>query len=209
MGLETRCHVVVDGADGRRDDADAKVELEGEGLIVRGPARARVPRASITSLSIEGDTLVVTHAAGVLRLTLGDAAAKWMQKIQEGPKSRAHKLGAKPGMRAMLIEVNDPTIGRELVEAGVTLLDEHVAGRDAPLDLVLVEVQRGEDLARITELAVTLGTAALWVVHPNGTPEVGDVAIFAVAKRAGLVATKVMAFSAGMSAERLSVAKSK
>ena len=50
MGLESRCAVRVEDGSGLREDADAKIELEGDALVVRGPARVRVARSDITAL---------------------------------------------------------------------------------------------------------------------------------------------------------------
>lgn len=207
MGLETRCGVRVEDATGNREDADAKIELDGEALIVRGAARTRVPRGDIVDLAIRNGVLLVAHGGGVVHLSLGDAAEKWKARILEGPKSRAQKLGVKPGMRVMLFEVNDPTIGRECAEAGATMVDDHTRDPSLPIDLVLTEVRTRGELERIGTLAQSLGSGALWVIHPNGVPDVADTAIFNVAAAANLVATKVMSFSTGMSAERLSIRK--
>lgn len=207
MGLESRCAVRVEDGTGRRDDADAKVELEGDALIVRGAARVRVARGDITELSAHDGTLTVTHSGGTVRLALGDAAEKWRAKILDGPRSRAQKLGVKPGMLVTLVHVNDPTIGREIVEAGGVLVDEHLRDASAPVDMLLLEVRTAADLALIPQHAPAIGYGALWVIHPNGTPDVADTKIFAVADRLGFVYTKVMSFSTGMSAERLSVRK--
>ena len=204
MGLETRCGVRVEDATGNREDADAKIELDGDALIVRGGARTRVARSDISELTVHDGMLLVTHAGGTVHLSLGDAAEKWKGKILEGPKSRVQKLGVKPGMRVTLVEVNDPTVGRECAEAGAVIVDDHLRDPHSPVDLILTEVRTRDDLARITTLARDIGTGALWVIHPNGVPDVSDVKIFAVAERVGLVATKVMSFSTGMSAERLS-----
>lgn len=202
MGLETRCAVTVTDPTGVRTDADAKVLLEGTALVVRGPARITLPREHIGGVEVHGSTLLVTHIAGTVALELGDLAEKWRSRLAEGPKSRAHKLGVQAGTRVTLVEVNDPTIGREIAEAGGVVLDEHLPG--APVDLVITELRSPDDLARVRALADGLTGGALWVVHPNGDATVGDEAIFAVADELGLVYTKVMSFSAGMSAERLS-----
>lgn len=209
MGLDSRCAVRVEDGDGRRDDADAKVELEGDALIVRGAARVRVPRGDITDLSAVDGVLTVTHHGGTVRLTLGDAAEKWRTKILEGPRSRAQKLGVKPGMLVTLVHVNDPTIGREIVDAGGVLVDKHLRDPSAPVDLLLLEVRTTADLALITQHAPAIGNGAMWVIHPNGIPDVADTKIFAVADELGFVYTKVMSFSTGMSAERLSVRRAK
>ncbi len=207
MGLESHCSVRVEDGSGRRDDVDAKVELEGDALIVRGAARVRVARGDITDVSAHDGVLTITHAGGTVQLTLGDAAEKWRTKILEGPRSRAQKLGVKPGMLVTLVHVNDPTIGREIVEAGGVLVDEHLRDPSSAVDLLLLEVRTAADLAHVTQHAAAIGSGAMWVIHPNGTPDVADTAIFAVADRLGLVYTKVMSFSTGMSAERLSVRK--
>lgn len=207
MGLESRCAVVVTGASGEQRDPDARIELDGDALIVRGPARVRVPRSDITELHAHDGVLTVTHAHGTVALALGDAAEKWRAKIVEGPRTRAQKLGVKPGMRVTLLHVNDPTIGREIVEAGGVLFDEHLRAPGDPVDLLLLEVRTAADLALIPQHASEIGVGAMWVIHANGTPEVSDTAIFAVADAIGLVYTKVMSFSTSMSAERLSVRK--
>lgn len=204
MGLETRCAVRVDDTMGRREDTDAMVQLEGDALMVRGPVRITVPRTTITAMTARDGVLTITHTAGTLRLSLGDAAGKWKLKIAEGPRSRAQKLGVKPGMRVTLVDVNDPTIGREIAEAGAVLVDDHLHDASQPIDLLLTEVRSRVDLERIASFALTLRAGAMWVIHPNGVPEVGDTVIFAEADKYGLVSTKVMSFSTGMSAERLS-----
>ncbi len=209
MGLESRCTVRVEDGSGRRDDPDAKVELEGDALIVRGAARVRVPRADMTDLSVQRGILTVTHTGGTVRLALGDAAEKWRGKLLEGPRSRAQKLGVKPGMLVTLVHVNDPTIGREIVEAGGVLVDEHLREPSAPVDMLLLEVRTGSDLALLAQHTPAIGSGVMWVIHPNGTPDVADTKIFAVADRLGFVYTKVMSFSTGMSAERLSLRKAK
>jgi len=207
MGLETRCAASVEDRAGRRDDPDAKVLLEGDALIVRGHARVNVPRSAITALDVRSGVLTVTHATGTIRLSLGDDAERWRVKIAEGPRTRAQKLGVKVGTRVTLVEVNDPSIGRECVEAGALLIDDHVRDHAQPVDLILTEARTSDDLARIATLGAEIGSGALWVIHPNGVPEVADTAIFAAAEKLGMVSTKTMSFSVGMSAERLSMRK--
>ncbi|HYW32119.1 MAG TPA: hypothetical protein VE869_11475 [Gemmatimonas sp.] len=198
----------VTDAAGERSDDDAKVLLEGDGLVLRGPARVSVPRSSITGMTVHDGVLHVDHAGGTVALTLGDAADKWMAKIAEGPRSRVTKLGVKPGMRVLLIAVNDPTVGRECADAGAVVLDEHGPADGAPPDLILMEIGTANDLAGVAVVAGRITAGVLWIVHPNGVPEVSDTAIFPIAERAGMVVTKTMSFSAGMSADRLSRRKS-
>ncbi len=204
MGLETRCAVRVEDSNGRREDVDAKVLLEGDALIVRGEARVRVARVDIERVTLRAGALTITHRGGTVRLQLDDAAERWRDKMQEAPRTRAQKLGVQRGMRVALRDVTDTQIGLELRSAGA----EIVSAKDATVDMVLLEVRTSRHLAALPGVAATLGAAAVWVIHPNGVTDVGDVEIFRAAKLAGLVASKTMSFAPGMSAERLTRSRS-
>ena len=96
MGYETKCRARVTDASGAVREADATVLLETDELIVRGDARIKIPRVSIERVAVRGGTLTVTAPQGVVAMTLGDNAAKWMKKIQEPPKQLIDKLDVKP-----------------------------------------------------------------------------------------------------------------
>ena len=60
MGYEIKCRVRVDDGRGSIREADsATVLLETDELIVRGDARVKVPRASITSVASRGGVVTV------------------------------------------------------------------------------------------------------------------------------------------------------
>ena len=204
MGLETRCTVRVDDDRGRRDDVDAKVLLEGDALIVRGEARVRVARVDIERVTLRAGALTVTHRGGSVRLQLNEAAERWRDKLSEVPRTRVQKLGVQRGMRVSLRDVTDAHIEAELRSAGA----EIVNAKDPIDDLVLLEVRTSRHLAALPDVAAGLGGAAVWVIHPNGVTDVGDVEIFRAGKSAGLVASKTMSFAPGMSAERLTRGRS-
>ena len=203
MGLETRCAVQVDDSNGRREDVDAKVLLEGDALIVRGEARVRVARVDIERVTLRAGAVTVSHRGGSVRLQLNDEAQRWRHKLTEVPRTRVQKLGVERGMRVSLHGVTDSHIDAELRSVGAQV----VGLDDGSPDLILLEVRTSRQLTSLGSVAATLGSAAVWVIHPNGVTDVGDVEIFRAGKAAGLVASKSMSFAPGMSAERLTRAR--
>ena len=112
--------------------------------------------------------------------------------------SRLEKLGARPGMRAVLVDVPDPGFAAELADGGVEVVD-----RRAPQpDLVFLGVASVADLARIREWKKRMPRdGTLWLIRPKGpgTP-VPEREAMEAGLDAGLVDVKVMSFSASHSA---------
>jgi hypothetical protein len=201
VGYETRCLARVRDAGGATREGEGAVLLETDELIVRGPARVRVPRASITDVRADGGALTVTHAAGTVTLVLGADAAKWRDRIAEPPKARIDKLDVKSGARVWVVNVDD---GAFADEVRARTPNVRVGGRAAESDVVFLGVERDADLARVAKAAAALAPrGALWVVHPKGPGGVPDTAVFAAGKAAGLTAVKVARWSATHTAEKL------
>jgi hypothetical protein len=201
MGLETRCLARTRDADGTLREGEGAVLLETDELIVRGPARVKVPRASITDVTVDGGTLTVTHADGTVVLALGKDAEKWRARILEAPKALIDKLDVKPGARVLVVGLADPEF---LAALRARTPDVATTEPGAPCDVVFLAVERDAELARIADVLPALTErGALWVVHPKGTGGVLDTAVFAAGKASGLVATKVARFSATHTAEKL------
>ena len=202
MGYETTCRVRVDDRAGTVREAEGRVLLETDELIVRGDARIRVPRASIQRITRRDGTVSITSPSAIVTLALDpDAAAKWHKKLEEAPKRLIDKLDVKPGARAWLFGVHDATLEEELAER-----TDHVSrGRTArDSDVVFVGVDTAADLDRIDRaLAALAEGGAIWVVHPKGKDGVADTTIFARAKALGLAYTKVARVSATHTAEKL------
>ena len=64
MGYETTCQVRVDDRAGTIREAQGKVLLETDELIVRGDVRVRIPRTSIQRVTRRGGTVSVTWRLG-------------------------------------------------------------------------------------------------------------------------------------------------
>ena len=202
MGYETTCQVRVDDRAGTIREAQGKVLLETDELIVRGDARVRIPRASIERVTRRGGTVSVTSPQAVVTLTLdADAAAKWQKKLEAAPKRLIDKLDVKPNAKVWLSNVNDATLQEALAER----TDRLSRGRTArDCDVVFVGVDSSEQLDRIDRARAALSEGgAIWVVHPKGRDGVPDTMIFERAKALGLTYTKVARISDTHTAEKL------
>jgi hypothetical protein len=138
---------------------------------------------------------------------LGREAEKWAAKIKN-PRGLMEKLGVKAGMRVVVLGVED---GDFLTELAARFGPAATATGDADADIVFYEADRLDDLARLAELRGAIKPAgAVWVVSPKGRGiEVRDVDVMAAAREAGLVDTKVVAFSPTHTALRLVIPKAK
>src|SRR5918999_1041341 len=110
MGLEAKCILRLGGA-----AHSGTALLETDELLFRGPDRLKIPFASITALDVAEGILRITHAGGSAQFELGDAAAKWAERIRS-PRSLLDKLGAKAGMTVSVIGEFELDFVRELTE---------------------------------------------------------------------------------------------
>jgi hypothetical protein len=195
MGLEAKCIVRVGGASHR-----GTALLETDELLFRGPARLKIPFASITALDATAGVLRVTHAGGSAAFELGDAAAKWAEKIRS-PRSLLDKLGAKLGMVVSVIGDFDADFVRDL-ERRVSTLSRGDVRKGS--DLIFFLADQVAHLTRLSALEPALATGgAIWVVHPKGKGALKDTEIFAAGEALGLTATKVVRFSESHTGEKL------
>jgi hypothetical protein len=195
MGLEAKCVLRTDGVPHR-----GTALLETDELLFRGPARLKIPFTSITSLDVDHGVLRVTHPGGTAHFELGDAAAKWAERIRS-PRSLLDKLGAKAGMTVSVVGEFGADFMRDLTERVGAL---SVGRARTASDLVLFLADESAQLAQLSALedALALG-GAIWVVHPKGKGALKDTEIFAAGEEVGLTATKVVRFSATHTGEKL------
>ncbi len=208
MGSEAVCNVRYAG-----QVSEGKALLETSEVIFRGGEfRLRIPFAEMTSIAADEGELKLGYAGDVAVFELGRDATKWADKIRN-PRGLMEKLGVKPGMRLVVLGVEDADFLSELTDRFGPPED---APGEADADLVFYEADRLDDLARLTELRGAIKPAgAVWVVSPKGksaleVPEserVRDVDVMAAAREAGLVDTKVCSFSATRTALKLVIPK--
>lgn len=194
MGAEVACRAVVDGK-----QHAGKALLETKEIIFRGEGfRVVVPFGDVTALTASGGVLHVAwggrHTA---RFELGEAAPRWLKKIQN-PPSLLDKLGVKAGLKVGLIGTHDPGFLAELAtRVG------NVGPARAGSDLIFVRVDDRKELDRLARGAKLLDPAgSLWVIRPKGRKEITEAETMAAGKAAGLVDVKVAAFSETHTAEK-------
>ena len=104
------------------------------------------------------------------------------------------KLGVGPGMRVALLGVSDASF----LAALAMLTDDVTVGQPLPdSDLVFLAADSLEELAPLVALRHAIKPAgAIWVVSRKGkAATLRDVDVMAMARAAGLVDNKVVAFS--------------
>jgi hypothetical protein len=179
MGREARCVVHRDG-----EQAEAKVLLESDELVVRAPFGLKLPRADITARA-DGDRLTVEWPRGAVTLELGEReAVKWAHDIAN-PKSLADKLGVKPGQTVLLVGAFDV----DLVGAGALV-------ESGPANVVFVAVETADDLARIGTLQDEISRdGAIWAIRPKGRPDLTEAMVIGAGRDAGLTDIKIAKIS--------------
>jgi hypothetical protein len=197
MGREATCTVRFGG----KTDT-GKALLETKELIFRGPKlRLKILYDRIGTIVVKGGDLVLGTPEGVATFALGEEALGWARRIKN-PPGRLDKLGVKDGMKISIVGEVEAAFLDEL-RARTEDLSQ---GRPrAASDLIFFAVEAPADLARLATLKKSLQPAgAIWVLRTKGpTARVTESAVMAAGKAAGLVDTKVVAFSATHTAERL------
>lgn len=189
-----------------RTRTPGKALLESDHLLFRGEGmRLRIPLASISAMEAKNGALQLTHAEGTSVIDLGDKASVWLEKMRN-PRSLLDKLGVKAGMRVAVLGIDDA----EFLALLATRIEAPL--RRVPksgVDLLFFGAESVTLLDKLAGFRTSLvPDGAIWVVHRKGkSATLKDVDVFAAAKRAGLVDTKVAAFSMTHTAEKLVIPK--
>ena len=197
MGREVECRARIDGA-----SRAGKALLETAEIMFRGAKGSkpvRIPFASIKNVSVTDGELTVGWTGGEAAFSLGAEAAAWERKIKH-PLSRIDKLGVKPGMKVAVVGAIDREVRAELDGRAEVRAGRPRGGEQ----LVLLAVEQKADLKQLAALAGKIDPAgAIWVVRRKGKDApVSEAESMAAGKAAGLVDTKVVAFSDTHTAER-------
>ena len=175
-----------------KQESQGKALLETSEILFRGDFRLKIPFSSIRSLKAEDGELRVQTAEGLAVFELGDAAAKWREKILH-PKSRLEKLGVKPGNKVSLLGTFDTEFLQELAQRTENVVKGKVGA--AP-EWIFFAAGSKKELAQVPKLAKTLkGAAALWIVYTKGQKEITEVDVISAGRKAGLKDVKVVGFS--------------
>jgi hypothetical protein len=191
MGNEATCTMKM-----RKQETSGKALLETREIIFRpadGSPRVKIPFAAIKSAKAIDGELRLQTADGTAIFDLGPAAPKWCDKILH-PKSRAEKLGVKPGITVSLLGSFDPDFQKELQTAKTTIS----AGKIDPAgELIFLSLDSTkEPNAGLTSAAKSLkGATALWIIYPKGQKQITEADVLKAGRKAGLKDIKVVGFS--------------
>jgi hypothetical protein len=187
MGLEAECTVRV----GRKASAGT-AQLEAEILTFRGDFRLEIPFDRIREVAVDGGALVVA-ADEEARFELGaPVAERWMRLIKQ-PKGLFEKLEIGPQSRVAVVDVRDSLFLTALRER-----TPHVAEGRVPegASIILFGAETREALRKLHLIrARMIDTGVVWIIRPKGTKAGLETDILEAVREAGLVDTKVVAFS--------------
>lgn len=191
MGLEAKCKAAING-----QTAEGKLQLEGAEVRFGASPKLKIPIRDLTGMEAEQGQLILRWPGGAASFTLGPQAERWLQKIRH-PPSRLDKLGVTDGMSVSVVGLSDAEFLDEL-RTRVPKLSGPAAKE---VDLVFVGVATVADLGRLEKLGGSIkSSGAVWTVYPKGVKTLTQAMVMEAAKAAGLVDTKVAAFSESHSA---------
>jgi hypothetical protein len=191
MGNEALCQALIAGK-----PQTGKALLETTELVFRptnGGKPLKIPFSTIQSAKAHDGDLQLQTANGPVHFTLGPTAEKWCHKILH-PKTRAEKLGVKPGVHISLLGYFDPDFRRELHATTKQLHDGKI---DSASDLVFLSVNSSKELpSAIAKTAKAIqGATALWIVYPKGKKDITENDVLSTGRKSGLKDVKVVGFS--------------
>ncbi len=198
MGAEAECSVTFN-----KRTSTGKALLETSEIIFRGDFRLKIDLTSISALDARAGNLKVVWPGGTATFALGDKALAWAERIRN-PKGLIEKLGIKPGQRIVVLHMLDDGFALELRAAGASVSTR--AAKDA--DALFLGAESIAGLAGMRLLVDQIKRdGAIWTVTPKGKGGIKDIDIMGIAKAAGLVALKVVAFSETHSANKFVIPK--
>jgi hypothetical protein len=161
-------------------------------VLFRGDFRCKIFFRDLAKVTARDGTLILCGREGELQLELGEKAASWAEKILH-PKSRAEKLGLKPGSQVAVINLSDPEFETELAKSAVALVS---ARSRSQRDVVFFGAQQTTELAKIVDILPRLKErGALWIVYPKGESNIPGSDVISAGRAAGLKDVKVGSFS--------------
>jgi hypothetical protein len=184
MGREARCRVRAGGR-----EAEARVLLETDELIVRGDLKLRLPYAAVSSVEVQGGTLRLAGPDGPVEIDVGAAEAeRWASRIRNPPTLR-QRLGLADGATVALVGSPDQELREAIGKAGGAGPEE--------ADAVFASIEDLDGLGQVPALAAGMRRdASLWVVYPKGRKDVREADVLEAGRAAGLKDTRVARVSA-------------
>ena len=182
MGQELDCTMHY-----KRRAIAGRAMLETDYLLFRGDERLKLMFRDLTGVTAVDGVLKLQFAGGPAAFDLGNAAAKWAEKILH-PPSRLDKLGIKEGSAVRLVGAFDESFLNELRDRKAKLGDAAA--------ITCFAAVTAADLKRVPTLAKAMKPKdALWIVYPKGVPVIREIDVIEAGRAATLKDVKVASFS--------------
>jgi hypothetical protein len=199
MGREAICHCKWGD-----EQAECKVLLEGDELILRLGMRRRVPTSSLADVTVRGEHLMFRVGQDQVELRLGsEAAPRWAKAIATPLPSLASKLGISRTTKLLVIgDIQSQELKTAIAEAGSV-------GPSNP-NLILICAHSGPEMDHALTQWFKSETCSgpLWIVYPKGvSSEVKESALRELLRSRGFIDTKVASVSATLTAIRFNKSK--
>jgi len=121
-----------------------------------------------------------------------EVAQRWLHSIRE-PKGLFEKLDLQPQSRVAVVDVHDGPFLSALRERSASMAEGRVP---QGATVIFFGVEARESLRKIAILRARMPeTGTLWVIRPKGSHAISESDVFGALHGAGLVDTKVVAFS--------------
>lgn len=195
MGHEAACTARMG-----RKSSPGRATLEGETLAFVGDFKLEIPFARMSDVTVDGDALVVRTSDREVRLELGGPLAqRWARLVRE-PKGLFEKLEVTAQARVAVVGVTDPLFVPALRERTASVAEERVPEGAAT---IFFGADTRAALRKIPLLrARMVDSGTLWIVRPKASKAISEADVFEALRSAGLVDTKIVAFSRTHSAHK-------
>lgn len=162
-------------------------------MTFRGDFNLQIPFEKMHDVAVDGPALVVKADDQEARFEVGPVVAeRWLRLIKE-PKGLFEKLEVGLQSRVAVVDVTDSLFVTALRERTASVAEGRVP---EGVPVVFFGAETRDALRKIHLLrARMIDEGILWIVRPKGSKAIGESDVFEAAKGAGLVDTKVVAFS--------------
>ncbi|MBI2427865.1 MAG: DUF3052 family protein [Ignavibacteriales bacterium] len=188
MGTEVTTKVTIG-----TERTEAKVLLETNAIIIRGPLKMTIPFSDMKSLASKNGLLSFSVKGKKVAISVGEKAGKWLEKIKN-PKSVLDKLGVTTDSKVSVINFKDENFLIDIQKkADAVALGK--AAKDS--DLIFYEANSRKEVEQLSSLKKYLKpNGGIWVLSLKGKlATIKDIEIMKIGKKCGLVDTKVVGFS--------------
>lgn len=182
-----------------------EAHLETDFVLFRGDFRLKIKFSDISSIKVVSGKLTLTSSEGRAVFHLGEKAEIWADKIKH-PKSVVDKLGVKTISRIAVLRIEDKKFISDVSKRTKLIIRGKLS---TDLDFIFYSAESLKDLEKLSYLKTHLKKdGAIWVVSRKGKEAtIKDIDVMDVAKKAGLVDTKVVGFSPTHTALKLVIPK--